>query len=668
MRTIKLLSLSMVGFRGATEQTTEFSPKETTISGGNGTGKSRHFDAFLWLIFGKDSQGRKDEGIKTYDRDGNTTDKAPCEVSAVLEVTDNDHTEKLELRRAFVEDWVKPRGQTEEVMKGNHTECWWNGVPVNVTEYTKRINAIIDETTFKLLTNPEYFPSLKWQEQRSILYMVAETPSIEEIAKQSDEWMELMDKLAGKSLADYRKELAVRKKKLKEEKDKIQPKIDEITISLPAQNWDKDKLEKEIEEIDQENEEIDKALASIAERSRPVNAERAKKEERIEELRRQQRKLVSEEKTRAEEATYENGGARRTAKRTIDEKKQQRDGDKSSAKTCESQMKDVDSSIKRKEEEVKSLRESWLRLHKSQYNGETVCPHCHQNIPKDQIQESRSIWESDKEQRLSKLKTDGEKANKDITELRERYDKLKKDKEGYDNSASALDEEIEKLQGELDAMPEADKVEPRPAEELEGYAELEEQIKALTSELETEGDKPESTESYTSRRKKLTARRDDIKEQLSKQEEREKLLKRKRELEENEKDIAQKIADAEQEEMLASEITNRQIEECERKVNSLFRGVTFQLFEYNIDDKNKEYPIETCKILVNGVPFGVANTAARMNAGLEVIRVVSEHFGVIAPIIIDGRESVQNTIEGLKAQIINLRVTDDKELIITHNN
>ena len=658
----------MVGFRGATEQTTEFSPKETTISGGNGTGKSRHFDAFLWLIFGKDSQGRKDEGIKTYDRDGNTTDKAPCEVSAVLEVTDNDHTEKLELRRAFVEDWVKPRGQTEEVMKGNHTECWWNGVPVNVTEYTKRINAIIDETTFKLLTNPEYFPSLKWQEQRSILYMVAETPSIEEIAKQSDEWMELMDKLAGKSLADYRKELAVRKKKLKEEKDKIQPKIDEITISLPAQNWDKDKLEKEIEEIDQENEEIDKALASIAERSRPVNAERAKKEERIEELRRQQRKLVSEEKTRAEEATYENGGARRTAKRTIDEKKQQRDGDKSSAKTCESQMKDVDSSIKRKEEEVKSLRESWLRLHKSQYNGETVCPHCHQNIPKDQIQESRSIWESDKEQRLSKLKTDGEKANKDITELRERYDKLKKDKEGYDNSASALDEEIEKLQGELDAMPEADKVEPRPAEELEGYAELEEQIKALTSELETEGDKPESTESYTSRRKKLTARRDDIKEQLSKQEEREKLLKRKRELEENEKDIAQKIADAEQEEMLASEITNRQIEECERKVNSLFRGVTFQLFEYNIDDKNKEYPIETCKILVNGVPFGVANTAARMNAGLEVIRVVSEHFGVIAPIIIDGRESVQNTIEGLKAQIINLRVTDDKELIITHNN
>lgn len=668
MRTIKLLSLSMVGFRGATEQTTEFSPKETIISGGNGTGKSRHFDAFLWLIFGKDARGRKDEGIKTYDRDGNTTDKAPCEVSAVLEVTDDDHTEKLELRRAFVEDWVKPRGQTEEVMRGNHTECWWNGVPVNVTEYTKRINAIIDETTFKLLTNPEYFPSLNWQDQRKILYMVADTPSIGEIAKQSDKWMKLMDKLAGKSLADYRKELAVRKKKLKEEKAKIQPKIDEITINLPAPNWDKDKLEKELKDIDKENEEIDRALASIAERSRQVNAERAEKEERIEELRRQQRRLISEEKTRAEDATYENGEARRTAKRTIDEKKQQRDGDKSSAKTCESQMKDVDSSIKRKEEEVKSLRESWLRLHKSQYNGETVCPHCHQNIPKDQIQESRSIWESDKEQRLSKLKTDGEKANKDITELRERYDKLKKDKEGYDNSASALDEEIEKLQGELDAMPEADKVEPRPAEELEGYAELEEQIKSLTSELETEGDKPESTESYTSRRKKLTARRDEIKGELSKQEDREKLLKRKRELEENEKDIAQKIADAEQEEMIASEITNRQVEECERKVNTLFRGVTFQLFEYTIEDKDKEFPIETCKILVDGVPFGVANYASQVNAGLEIIRVLSEYHKVYPPIFVDNEESVRHVKDDLQTQMIKLRVTDDKELVITHNN
>ena len=120
--------------------------------------------------------------------------------------------------------------------------------------------------------------------------------------------------------------------------------------------------------------------------------------------------------------------------------------------------------------------------------------------------------------------------------------------------------------------------------------------------------------------------------------------------------------------MLASEITNRQVEECERKVNTLFRGVTFKLFEYTIEDKNKEYPIEACKILVNGVPFGVDNYASRVNAGLEIIRVLSEHLGVSAPVFVDNQESVQHIPRDMQAQIIKLRVTDDKELVITHNN
>lgn len=669
MRTIKLISLSMVGFRGERNRTTEFSPKETTISGSNGLGKSRHFDAFLWLIFGKDSEGRKDDGIKTHDKDGNTTDKAPCEVSAVLEVTDDDHTEKLELRRAFVEDWVKPRGQTEEVMKGNHTECWWNGVPMNVTEYTKRINAIIDETTFKLLTNPEYFPSLKWQEQRSILYMVSETPSIEEIAKQSDKWVDLMDKLAGKSLSDYRKELAARKKKLTENLRKIAPKIEEIIINMPSVDWKVKDLKEELAQIDRENEEIDKALASISERSRQDNAERSKKEEHVEDLRRQQRRLISEEKIRAEEATRNNGASRRELESKIRDKEQEKKDRELTDKRDKTSLENVEREIKKLEGKVGEIRTSWMERYKSQYAGDTTCPHCHQELPPEQTQKARELWERLKEQSLDAIKEQGERAKKDLEDYKARAEELNRRLAESKNNADTLVEEIESAKKELEAMPEADVVEPRPAEQLEGYSELEAEIQRLSEELNTTDEvKTGNTDDYTDKRKKLAARRDEINSKLSKQEERDRLIKRKRELEEEERNLAQHIADAELEEMVAMELTKRQVEECERKVNTLFRGVTFKLFEYNIEDKNKEYPIETCKILVNGVPFGVANTAAKVNAGLEIIRVISEILGVIAPIIIDGRESIQSTIEGLKAQIINLRVTDDKELVITHNN
>ena len=100
----------MVGFRGERERTTTFSPTETTISGANGLGKSRHFDAFLWCLFGKDTQDRKDYEVKTRDSESNTTDKAPCEVTAVLNV-DGD---RITLRRAYVEEWDRRKRSSRD--------------------------------------------------------------------------------------------------------------------------------------------------------------------------------------------------------------------------------------------------------------------------------------------------------------------------------------------------------------------------------------------------------------------------------------------------------------------------------------------------------------------------------------------------------------------------
>ena len=67
------------------------------------------------------------------------------------------------------------------------------------------------------------------------------------------------------------------------------------------------------------------------------------------------------------------------------------------------------------------------------------------------------------------------------------------------------------------------------------------------------------------------------------------------------------------------------------------------------------------------MPFTVANTAKQVNAGIEIINALSRFYGVSAPIFIDNRESVQSLID-TDSQIINLVVSSDKELTITHNN
>lgn len=108
MKRIILKSLTLINFRGEQNRTTEFDEKETFICGANGLGKSRHFDAFMWLLFGKDVNDRKDYEIKTR-VNGVPLQHVNCEVSGTILVDG----ETVKLRRAYVEDWVKPRGQME---------------------------------------------------------------------------------------------------------------------------------------------------------------------------------------------------------------------------------------------------------------------------------------------------------------------------------------------------------------------------------------------------------------------------------------------------------------------------------------------------------------------------------------------------------------------------
>ena len=637
----------MIGFRGERERTTTFSPNETIIAGPNGSGKSRHLDAFLWCLFGKDRNGRKDEDIKSYNKDGKTTDKAPCEVSMTLSVDGTPHT----LRRAYIEEWVKPRGQAEEVFRGHHTDCWWDDVPVSVTEFSKRVASLIDETTFKLLTNPEYFASLKWDVQRAILFDIAHTPSIEEIASSSPEWKSLIDKLSGKSLADYRKELSARKKRLRDEAAKIQPKIDQTRILLPT--WqDRKILTPELEKIEAELSDIDKALSNSSERLRLQDKKVKEREEKINGLRRQQRKLIADEEKRADEETYKRGAHRRELQHKIDETKQSIERANSEVASLKGKREVLAGNKVKLNDQVLTKREEWMILHATIYNGETTCPHCHQPLPQEQIAKAEEVWRSEKKARLDALAQSGAALKEQLNQCEVSTDNCVALILQRAEEADKLNALLIKQQAELLDLPEEEAVKPTPAEQLPGYNELEKQIQELLKQADNATIETDSTEAYTAKRKKLSDRRDEIKKLLASQDQWDDYTDRIKILEDEAKAIAQQIADAEKEEYEATRLALHQVEECERV----------------IEDKEHEFPIETCQTLVDGVPILTANTARRISAGLEIIRVLSQHKQVTAPVFIDNAESIQSLPEDTISQIILLRVSDDKELNVTHIN
>ncbi len=110
---IKLVKLMLKNFKGIKELAINFEAL-TTILGENGTGKSTIFDAFMWILFGKDSHGRSDFEIQTLDPNNNVIHGLEHSVSLVLNI---DGTHKT-LKRTLKERWVKPNGKAEKEFKG----------------------------------------------------------------------------------------------------------------------------------------------------------------------------------------------------------------------------------------------------------------------------------------------------------------------------------------------------------------------------------------------------------------------------------------------------------------------------------------------------------------------------------------------------------------------
>ena len=67
---ITLNRLTLENFKGVESFTLAADGRSCMVLGDNGVGKTTLMDAFLWLLFGKDSQGKADFAIKTLDREG----------------------------------------------------------------------------------------------------------------------------------------------------------------------------------------------------------------------------------------------------------------------------------------------------------------------------------------------------------------------------------------------------------------------------------------------------------------------------------------------------------------------------------------------------------------------------------------------------------------------
>lgn len=651
MKQVILKSLTLCNFKGEQARTTNFNPDVTTISGGNGLGKSRHFDAFIWLLFGKDARDRKDYEIKTR-VNGDELHKCECSVTGVVDVDG----ETITLKRSFVEDWVKPRGQVEQVYKGNHTECWWNDTPVNVSEYDKRIQSIVDSSVFKMITNPAFFVNMKWQLQREQLFQLAGVVTDAEIAAGNSQFAKLLDVISGKSLADHKKELAARKKRLSDELKQIQPRIDQ-TQKMKPEPEDFAAIEAQIADIDKQIAEIDAQIADVNTAIRKQYEAEQVKQSRVNELTTQAQQVVFDAKTKARDAAYEANAQRREIAKEIKTLQSQLDVNKRNCTAIQVDIARIHRDIDKCKGEQDTLRESWHKENAKEYSGETTCPHCGQALPDDMIAKAKDVFDKAKIGNLTDITNKGKSLGEKIAQLEADAAQMQKYVDEYREENKILDECVKDAQATLETLPEEATAEVVP-DNIPEWVDLQKQIADIKATISTDNTGVDTSALQTAKAD-LNKQRNELSTRLAKRGAIKRCDDEITNLEARGKELSQAIADIERDEYTVEQFTRAKIDECEKRINAKFKFVTFRLFDYTLDGN----PVETCIPLCDGVPYGGANTASQVNAGLDIINALCAYYGICAPIFIDNRESV-NEIIPVQSQVINLVVTNDNTLTI----
>lgn len=657
MKKITIQEITLRNWRGEKQRTTQFhTDAPTYICGDNGLGKSRHFDAFCWLLFGKDSQDRKDFELRTYDANHNVLHHCECSVEALVSVDDEQHR----IKREYKEQWVKPRGQVEEIFKGNVTECTWDDTPVKVGDFQKRVNeVIIEDTIFKMITNPRYFTeNMKWQLQRETLLQMAGTASDDEIAQGNPEFKKLLDTLGGKSLSDYRKEMAVEKKRLKADAAEIQPRIDQTQKMMPeAEEWGF--IEARIKSIDSKIANLTQQVSDFNAREEAADEAFKKISKEIYSLRLKRQDLDNEQLSKLRAAA--------------DEKNNQRKSIEDNLKTANSDlsMLNIDSNrtnerinylktaIGQLDKELNTLRDKWRNINALAYEGSETCPHCGQHLPATMIADAKQMFDAKKKADLDNNSSKGKSL---ASQLKDYQDELQQKQSEQDAIASKLKlktDEIESLYQQLKNHP-AVKVSYDNVEPTEEMLSIDQQIEALAKQQSGMVKEDDGTlKAIEKQRDELSDEKLELVKRLQNKEVIDKANEEIARLELQGRELAQKIADLEKQEYVAAQFSKKKIENCEQRINSMFTMVRFQLFDYT--QEGNEF--EVCIPLVGGVPYAVANTASQLNAGLDIINTLCRFNNVCAPIFCDGSESVNHYID-TASQMIFLQVTNDKQLVI----
>ena len=629
-----LKSLHGENFKGIKSIDIKFGKKKTKISGQNASGKTTIFDIFSWLFFNKNSAGEEKFNVRPLDKDGHIIDNVEIKVVGVIEVDGKE----VELSKVQKQNWVKKRGTDTVTLQGNVNSFEIDGYPKSEAEFKDYISGLAQsEEMFKMLTNPQYFSSLKWKDQRDILMKLTTEVSDVELAKTDAKYAPLIGELEkAPSTDDIRAKFSKALSEWKKKQAEIPVRIDEaekskVDVDVAEQELLKADLERKIEALED-------LIAKSDVRIDEMRSEEMHCQFEMSAIMQTMNNELSSKKREIENHKYDHERKLEDVRSSI---RKAQDSIESNKKSISEQtLKKAELAKKYKEEKEKKFDDSKWVFDEST----TVCSLCGQRLPEDKIESLRADFSQRKAdaieafneehaKTLSMIVDDGNACAemiKNLTEnnkeLENTINTLKLNESEEIDIIKGFDEQISKIPEFADYMQNAEYVKLKDKQD---------KLLADIAELESKGvDK--AVDDAKADKAKLNSQLDEVNKVIAQAANNVMIDDRIETLRDEQKEIGQKVADQEQMLYLLEEFIRFKLNKVSESINSHFKTVNFKLWEMQLNGGMKD----CCECTVNGVGYSDLNNGHRILAGLDIIRSLSELYGVSVPIFVDNAESL----------------------------
>lgn len=641
---IKLLNLKLQNFKSITDFTLNLDGKSATISAQNAAGKTTLADGFFWLLTGADSAGRAKFGIITQDAQGDEKRGLDAVVSAYLE---SDRGKIIRIERRLCQKWTKKRGQAQQEFGGHETKFSWDEVPVKKKEFETKLSEIVPLNLIRVLADVHFFnDTLKSEDRRNILLDLIGSVGDGQIIDAYPELKSLPEILDGRSPEDVKKILAAQRKAANDQLKEMPIRIDTLKKTLAdAKDLDLEDLEGQVKAVD---EKIDSKKDEI--RSFTSGLDTIEKKKKIKNLELKIADIEADVKREVKKSIYEIEHNINNYKGRI---KYEEDRIKYSQQDIIQLERKIDLNAKARKELILKYR----KVKAMKPAADKTCFACGAALSDDKIAQQQGQLEQKKAEEISKIDQEGANLYNDFNLM---HGAIKQKKTTTEESL----EMIEKYKRKILDRESAIDILNLSADEIiaKETIELKKEVNILEKSIEN-FETDEDVETINFQIDKLNEEKKALQYQHARAYQ---YAENQKTIEEYEAQLSKAAVEFETAEhalYTLEQYSMRRAEFVEDSVSDKFLTVKWRLFDTQINQGIKEI----CEATVGGIDYSTnLNTGAKINAGLDCINVLSQHYGIELPIFVDNAESVTSWLDSGR-QIIRL-VADGNHKKLEVNN